>query len=268
MQPKSAEALPEYDKPPVVEVVCGVKFETLEPFSLPHFGLLWQQFRAEYPEFKQVAPLVIPVEGEGGSEVEFAVPPLPRLWFISADQNALIQVQRDYFLHNWKKVRDTDDYPRYSAVLQMFKQRLATFEAFLVEQALPAINPLQYEMTYVNHLARGEGWNNPRDLGGVFPELSWRNVSGRFLAEPEGVHYRTSFQLPHKAGRLHVAIRSAQRLSDQQPIVAFELTARGIGQDRSREAMWQWLDMAREWIVRAFADLTSEHVQKDLWRRR
>ncbi|MGH2620053.1 MAG: TIGR04255 family protein, partial [Anaerolineales bacterium] len=148
MQPKSAEALPEYDKPPVIEVVCGVKFDTLEPFSLPHFGLLWQQFRGEYPEFKQVAPLVAPIEAravEGGGEIEFAeMPPLPRLWFISANQNALVQVQRDYFLHNWKKVRETDDYPRYGVVIQMFKERLATFETFLAEQGLPTINPIQY----------------------------------------------------------------------------------------------------------------------------
>ena len=31
--------------------------------------------------------------------------------------------------------------------------------------------------------------------------------------------------------------------------------------------MWNWFDLAHEWIVRGFADLTTEKIQQNIWRR-
>jgi hypothetical protein len=52
-----------------------------------------------------------------------------------------------------------------------------------------------------------------------------------------------------------------------QPLLVAELTVRGIGPDRSVEGMWSWFDLAREWIVRGFADVTGPDVQQNIWRR-
>ena len=44
-------------------------------------------------------------------------------------------------------------------------------------------------------------------------------------------------------------------------------TARGQTVDKGKKQMWNWFDLAHEWIVRGFADLTTEKIQQNIWRR-
>ena len=67
---------------------------------------------------------------------------------------------------------------------------------------------------------------------------------------------------------MHVVIRNVKQRKTGQPIVLFELTVRGIGDDRSVDGMLDWFDLAREWIVCGFADMTSEKVQRELWKKK
>lgn len=267
-----SQFLPEYENPPVVEVVCGVLFKPIEALLVPHLGLLWEKFKPDYPRCQEVAPLTPMIERFDESlEMEFRLadtPPLPRIWFVHTNGNGIIQVQRDRFLHNWRKVRPGDEHPRYHNVIQMFRDRLSRFQMFLEETDLGTLMPMQYEMTYINHIPQGDGWEAIGDIGKVFPDFVWRINEQRFLSVPEGINWRTSFTLPSRAGRLHMIIRSAVCRSDERPMLLFELTARGIGNYTSFEKMWGWFDLAREWIVRGFADLTGYEVQKNIWRRR
>src|ERR1041385_7253995 len=125
--------LPSFQRPPVNEVICGVTFKPIDSLLVPHLGLLWEKFRESYPECKEVDPLLPVIEVFDGKEPQssFAVPTLPRLWFISKDENGIIQIQRDRFLHNWRKVRPADEYPRYGVVIEKFRNHLVTFRSFL-----------------------------------------------------------------------------------------------------------------------------------------
>jgi len=69
-------------------------------------------------------------------------------------------------------------------------------------------------------------------------------------------------------GRLHVTIQNGMVRDTRQPLLILNLTVRGIGNDKSSEAMWPWFDLAREWIVRGFGDLTGEEVQKRIWKKK
>jgi hypothetical protein len=51
-------------------------------------------------------------------------------------------------------------------------------------------------------------------------------------------------------------------------VLLLDLTVRGIGRDKSPGGMTDWFDLAREWIVRGFTDLTGEDVQKNIWRKK
>ncbi len=267
-----AQELPEYESPPVTEVVCGVLFEPIQALLAPHLGLLWEKFKPEYATCQEVHPLAPTIEHfEGPPSLELEItdaPPLSRIWFIHTDGNGIVQVQRDRFLHNWKKVHPDDAYPRYHSVIQMFRDRLDCFETFLQENKLGEVVPRQYEMTYVNHIPLNEGRETLRDVGKVFPDFAWRVKEDRFLSVPGSINWRTSFPLPNREGRLHATLRSATRNSDGQPIFLFELTARGMNKDSSPEGMWRWFDLAREWIVRGFTDLTGHDVQQHRWGRR
>jgi uncharacterized protein (TIGR04255 family) len=263
--------LPEYDNPPVAEVVCGIQFKTLEAFKVPHFGLFWKLIEAEYPECQEVAPLMPIVERYGADEdqLQISLPdfPQPRIWFLHAKETGILQLQRDRFLHNWKKSKPTDAYPRYHFVIGQFKEKLALFKQFVLQNNLGAVEALQYEMTYVNHIAKGEGWNDFTELGSVFRDHRWHGQEGRFLPPIEHLNLRTTFLLPERKARLHVSIRDGRRQDDSRPLLLFELTVRGFPGDQSADARWQWFDIAREWIVKGFTDLTAPEIQKNVWRR-
>jgi hypothetical protein len=215
-----------------------------------------------------LAPIIEPFEGNHQVKFELTdVPPLPRIWFIHFNENGIIQVQRDRFLHNWRKVRPNDEYPRYHKVIEMFQNRFSVFESFLQEHNLDKIVPLQYEITYINHISQGQGWETISEIGKIFPDFTFKSHHGRFLPQPEDINWRTSFVLPNRAGRLHVIIRQAIEKESNLPILLLELTVRGIGSDRTPEGMWDWFNIARKWIVNGFADLTDEEVQKRIWKR-
>lgn len=259
--------LPEYQRPPVVEVVCGVAFQFLDSLLIPHFGLLWNRFRRDYPRCQHVSPL-LPLAEVGSIPPEIEITkglPLPRIWFVHKDGTGIIQVQRDRFLHNWRKTKPEDMYPRYDTVIEEFKSRYSEFCAFLREENLGTLSPQQYELTYVNHIPEGDAWKSLQDMGTIFPDFNWNASAERFLPIPEETNLQMSFPLPSAAGKLHITIRSGKR--GDQRVLLFELTARGIGSDRSPSAMWDWFGTAHEWIVRGFTDLTGKEAHSQLWRR-
>ncbi len=266
--------LPDYDNPPVIEVVCGIQFEPIPQFRATAFGLFWQRIREEYPQTEEKAPLQQKIEKYGATaraeepQVELtATPPLPRMFFINRVPNWLIQLQPDRFLHNWRKVKEEDVYPHYPAIFEKFWSQWAAFQQFCREEGLQQPKVNQLEITYINHVPAGQGWQKLSDWGGVFPDLQWRGRR-EFLPEPESAAWRASFLLPESRGRLHASVRHAIRAADGCPVLLCELTARGISRSDDENSSRGWFTLGREWIVRGFADLASADVQKTIWRRR
>jgi len=192
------------------------------------------------------------------------------MWLISTDGNWIIQIQRDRFLHNWRKVRNEDVYPRYSEIAAAFRQRLSAFRGFLAGAGIEPFTPMQYEMTYVNQIPKGEGWESLADLTKVLPDFQWRPRDARpdpFLPSPIGLNYRLQFDLPDETGRLHVVLGPGKRATDNHPSLNLELTVRGFPGDSSEDAMKAWFDQARNWIVRGFTDITAIEMQDEIWGR-
>src|SRR5690348_4363351 len=122
-------ARPEYERPPITEVILGVGFEPLHALFAPHLGLLWEKYRADFPKVEEK-----PLLNGPGDKLEFGeVPPLSRVWFSEESGNRLIQVQRDRFLQNWREISSGDKYPRYEQIRESVKGRLDEFLAFLGE---------------------------------------------------------------------------------------------------------------------------------------
>jgi uncharacterized protein (TIGR04255 family) len=255
-------ALPDYNNPPVNEVVFGVQFQKIEDFQTPHIGLLWEKLdRKKFPKYQEMAPVNHVVE-DGPKEAQFGIydrPPLPRLLFINLNENHLVQVQQDRFLQNWRKIKPDDTYPRFRKLYPEFKQSWEFFNSFLHDMGLPKPIPDQYELTYVNQITQGEGWTNISDIEKVFRGFRY-DVKGRFLPEPETLTWRKIYRLPNQMGRLHTSLKMAS-IKEGKRVMLFELTARGFG----TMPIDDWFEMGREWIVRGFADLTTDSIQKELW---
>ena len=261
-----------YDQPPITEVACSVLFNSLEGILTPHIGLLWGVFQPEYPFSDDAAPIAPRIEAFGNQNIETElelsnIPTLPRVWFISTDETRIIQIQRDQLIHNWRKLGSDSEYPRYDSLIQAFQEHLSKFDNFLVQSEIGKVEPVQYELTYVNKIPQGETWKTFEDIGKIFPDYAWRTHSQRFLSEPETINWITTFELPDEIGRLYVVIRNTID-EEKNPLLLFELTVRGIGSYSSYESMKSWFDIAHEWVVQAFADLTAETIQTEIWKRK
>lgn len=266
-----SDDLPYYDNPPVTEVVFGLLFKPLQKFLVPHVGVLWERFRKDFPSCSEVAPLLPVIErldGSSGQEFEIEVPSMPRIWFSTENGDWLVQVQRDRFHFNWRKAAPDAKYPRYKVVVQEFAKHLETFRAFLQENSFGNVDPIQYELTYVNTILAGEGWDGGlSSINTVLPDFDWRSGKKKLLA-PEGINWKTAFRMEDGLGRLHVTVRNGKRPTDLRDLILVELTARGMPVEKSANAMWKWFDNGRRWIVEGFTDLTNPSLHDQVWRRR
>jgi len=268
----TATSLPNFENPPVVEVVFGIQFNPLKKFTSPHIGLLWQRYKEKYPNFEEKAPLAPAVESFGDSpslKLELSgLPPLPRVWFVHEKKNGIIQIQKDRFIYNWRKDLPGDEYPRYPEVKNVFQNHLTTFDSFLQENEIGRIIPNQYELTYVNHIYQGEGWTDLNDIGNVFEDFSWNSAEKNFLPQISNINFRVSFDLPNCEGRLHIKAVKGHIPDENKSLLRLDLSVMGMSPDKTDNGMWNWFDTAREWIVRGFADFTNKSIQKDIWRRK
>ena len=259
---KISEPLPSYQRPPVDEVVCGFRFERLREVKVPHIGLLWEKFRNEYPTVQHAVPIATDTSLLVDEATGF---PLPRIWFISKADNELIQFQVDRFYYNWR--HRGDDYPRYPSVIKKFEKAKRQLDAFASELQLGKIEPLECELTYINHIPVGQGWESIVDLPKVVPDFTWKKERHHFLPNPTNVAWQVRFELPEGKGWLNVKLNQATRKIDGVPSLILELTARGFGPEKTAQAMRSWFDLAHEWIVRGFTDLTEKEIQNTIWKR-
>ncbi len=256
-----------YKNPPVIEVVAGIAFNRLEDFLVPHFGLVWQKLRKTYPKCQHAPSLDFrPDSFDESSGIPLPLP-LPRIWLLNDVQNELIQLQNNRFLFNWRKMDEKELYPRYKYVMQTYKKNFTIFEEFLEEENLGKLNYSSCELTYINHIFEGEGLGSVADIQKVLPDLTWHSTENRFLPEPRYLGWQALFSLPNDNGQLQVKREQGFRKSDHREVLVLELTASRSIKDNSLAEIWNWFELAHEWIVRGFTDLTEKNVQVSTWGR-
>jgi uncharacterized protein (TIGR04255 family) len=255
--------LPEFERPPVDEMVMGVQFDPLHNLHAAHLGLFWSRIQKEYPHTEDQTPLSPTVEPSDikpsaptVSAIALTVPPLPRCWFLSEDKTQLIQVQRDRFLRNWRQVKGNEPYPRFTRLAREFQRAWNAFLSFAGEQGLGSVKVNQCELAYINNIEKGVGWSELGELHGVFPLLNPRE-QGSFLPSAEALSWQARYKLPEGRGRLHVEVSPIFRGRDMKLVLSFALAARGAPAGDSSEQIAAWFELSHEWIVRSFAELTS-----------
>ncbi|WP_119418875.1 TIGR04255 family protein [Desertibaculum subflavum] len=263
--PELPRPLPQFDRPPVTEVAISVAFARLPRWRNPHAGLFWSRVADEYPDTETKPPIENIMERfgddmwfrEAGPRSEPTDSDESRAWFLARPDNYLIQVQSDRFVVNWRKRNPQNVYPRYTAEMRpRFLREWGRFKGFVAEQGLGALDLQQCEVTYVNDILRGDGWNTFAESLSLFSPW-WGSGTDNFLPLPGSLSLNGWFEIPEQRGRLRFTARHVRRGSDQQEIVQLQLVARGKPQTNDDDGMMQFLDLGREWIVRGFADLTS-----------
>lgn len=270
--------LPDFAKPPLAEVALSLQFETLERLRTPQIGLLWSEFRQRFPVTEEHTPLDPVFERFGvprtsAPQVRMEMLdtlPVPRVWFLNEAGTELVQVQQDRFVHNWRKVGEGDEYPRYERLRETFRSELESFQSIVAHEQYGTIVPNQCEVTYVNHIVAGDGWTTHGQLAQVLTVFQ-SSYSDDHLSEPEhaglAIRYILQDDEQKPIGRLHAAVQPVFRREDNQPMFVFTLTARLRPAGESTADVLGCLDHGREVIVRAFASMTTPPMHK-IWGRK
>jgi uncharacterized protein (TIGR04255 family) len=256
--------LPVYTKPPLNEVVSGLSFEKLPKLRTAYLGLLWERFSNDYPTTEDAPIFVLPRKDASPEIIDTLRP--PRVWFVHKDENELIQVQQDWFIYNWRRQKGEDVYPHYEHVVGRLKECFGKFEEFLQERDMGPAVIKECMLTYINHIPIEEGWSSLQDLHDIFVDLSQPSNKERFLPTPSNIAWVREYPMPDAKGSLVAKLNTGIRRLDNKPVLILELSARGFGADGSGDAQWTWFDLAHEWIVRGFADLTTHEIQHKVWK--
>jgi uncharacterized protein (TIGR04255 family) len=264
--------LPDFTNPPVEETALSIQFAPIPKFGAPHFGLYWAQIRGEFERFEVQAPVANVTEQFDPSVrqrpqvgLQFLPAPDLRCWFLDKSGNRLIQIQRDRFIHNWRRVTGTETYPRYPKTRETLQAQWIRFLSFLKSEDLGSPEVNQCEITYVNHIEYGSGWRDYGELNKVVAPWSGQQ-SGEFLPHPERATMEMHYLLPEKLGRLHISLVPVIRARDMQEVLQMSLIARGAPKSSNVEDILSWMDLGREWVVKGFSDITTQTMHT-IWGR-
>jgi len=260
-------ALPDFENPPAVETLMGVHFAPVEKWKVPHFGLFWACIKEHYPRVEMQPPVIQPPALESilsriQSPLEFP----QRCWFFNQDETRLIQVQSNLFLHNWRRTARVERYLHYDDLRPHFEREWQAFRKFLEQEGLGAVKASACEVTYVNHIDRGSGWETFADLSNVFPNWS-PATSHNLLPSPELVAINASYPLKDAEGHLQISAQPAVRQQDAKETIQLTLTARCKPSSSSDDDIHRGLDEARKWVVLGFTDFTSPKMH-GIWGRK
>jgi uncharacterized protein (TIGR04255 family) len=249
-----------YRNPPITEMFCGLVFEPIATLKIPHYGLFWNEFRTDYPYCQHAAPI-----GFSPPNDESFGLPLPRIWFLSKSENTLIQLQTDRIIFNWRRLKPEDKYPKYCSVVSEFRSKLELFTKFIEYHQLGRLKPVTCELSYINHIPKGQGWEKLTDLSNVLADFCWNSTKERMLSEPRDLKLQSTFAIPDSRGSLTLAVGRQIGTVDKIPMIVLQLTANGLGPDHSSDAIWKWFDNSHELINVAFEELTTSSI-RELWK--
>jgi uncharacterized protein (TIGR04255 family) len=268
--PSQDPNLPSYKKPPLNEVVCGVQFVPFPGFRSTHFGRFADRLQARYPKTEDREPLADVYEGEQGPQVKdelitLQMPPLRRVFYVDPTGNYLLQLQPSRFLSNWRKQKDSDAYPRFTAAFDRFKEGWRDLLEFAKAEGIgqPQVN--QYELSYINHIPESSV-PFPEGMQHYLRFFSWANIrSSQVLRAPRSGTFRFQFALSGHQGTLHVTVNHGKRMTDQKGILLVDLTARGPARFDWSD-IDEWFATAHATIVNGFTDMTTPEAH-EIWGR-
>jgi uncharacterized protein (TIGR04255 family) len=261
--------LPDYNNPPVNEVVIGIQFNPTA-ITGAHIGLFWEGLRDEFPKASEQPPLESRIESF--QPHRFSAPVLElsswrgsRHWLTSEDDVQLIQIQADRLFYNWRRGQNNATYPHFESLQERFWSVAEKWSAFLKEIEKP-LRLTQWEVSYINHILTPGGqptladvlsfWGGELDLAMGGPAEAGRMEAQKILTENNSPW-----------ARMYINITTAIR-GDQIPLIAFELTVRGPpGDEDAWNVTHDRLLKGRHQIVTAFDALTTEKMHA-IWGKR
>lgn len=267
-RPVTSMELPDYERPPVVEIVIGVQFVPLPQFGMREAVAVSRAF--EGWEVIDVVPALEPiVEAPAGHLVaptlRFGLgnPPV-RVVLGHEGEHWLAQVQQDRLVAHERKVEQRPSFanvvPKLREVVEHAAQALD--RPLLAEPHVPEL----IEVIYGNRIPVGEGWSSFAELHKVLRTFAAEAGAGRF-ANFEQAQVGFAYELAagdRFDGRLRVTAEP-QVDPDQTRFLQLQLISRRfVHTGRDLESV---LDRCHVDIVEGFTAVTTERMH-EIWGRR
>jgi uncharacterized protein (TIGR04255 family) len=252
----------DFDKPPVVETSLGFFIAKITGWNVLHFGALWEHFRNKYPLTEFPPPIIQPILGSQvtlqWSASESMIP--LRALFTDESRTQLVQIQNDFFLHNWRKTDKTPDYTHFEQVLPLFKQDWSTYLEFLKAQHLDRPKVLRCEMSYFNHIVRGQDWEDFEDLSRLF--RMWRGFEkGGVFRHLESAAFNIAQSIGK--GKAQIFVTPGVRAADGKEILQMNLTASTVPNGSEDNELFEALTQCHQIALKAFDGfVTDESLKK------
>lgn len=248
-----------FKKPPLHEVAVGVTFLPRPDLLIPHIGRFWAEIEQSYPVCQHAGPIV-----DGPDVGAFVDLPLPRVWFLSKDGGSLVQLQQDRLIFNWRATSESAKYIRFPAILAEFQRVRDLFFDYVERLTGQPLVSVGFNLTYVNVIKQDDGWTNFENVEKVFPDLGWRSTE-RFLPHPVEVSWKSKFELPDGLGFLTADIQPVRLVKNAEMAAKLEITAVSGSLGGRDLAFGRWIEVAHEWVVHAFRDLTGGEMHSKFW---
>lgn len=255
--------LPDFRAPPLNEVALGVQFTPATGYQQVRVGEVWSLFRKDFPSVREMAPLPSIFETFGLSrggrrqpQISFSnMPDHFRYWFLSPNEDELLQFQPDRLLHNWRKVGDkTNEYPHFETLIEKFEEELQMLESYFAGLSPQSLKITQCEISYINHI-------EIESSGSVAPTQEWLNFVRFDKLQPDDFTMtlrRVIFSSEGKPlGRLIYEAAVAMRANDER-IVRLILTFRGAPEGTDINAAINSLKYGHELVVQSFKEITTD----------
>jgi uncharacterized protein (TIGR04255 family) len=269
-RPQSSSIV-DFKRPPVVEVALAIQHGAPTADVLD-IAALSTRLKGEFPA-REEHPSRPPIQEQFGPvppgppfQIQFlSQPPMSRFWLLSANGSRLLQVQHDLVALNWRKVDDQRVYPRYGSLKQPLRRYIREYTEVLREAGKSDLEPNWCEVLYVNHVMPLEGQKQRPPLSDVLAGI--KPLRTKFLPDPEDAQFATRYVIEKNSqplGRLTAMVSPAVRNEDQVPLWIFTLTSRVLASEPSVKSALAALDIGREWVVRAFKEMTTAKMH-EVW---
>ncbi|MBD2394601.1 TIGR04255 family protein [Cyanobacterium aponinum FACHB-4101] len=239
-----------FDKSPLAEVIFGVEFNA-ESFSTIHFGLYWQEIKEKFTQYPLDRPPI------GNNQLISLLPSLRRVWFESEDKKELIQLQENRFYYNWRK--QNQEYPHFEQIYPLFFAEWERFTHWWFKTEEKELQPIRYQMSYVNQIEADLGWHGVEDSTNIFSflESNWSS----FTLKPNVFNSNLEFILPEEKGVISVTVNQGIKPPNNTQVLTLNLTT--ISQNTDTEIN-TWFKLAHQSTVEVFLSLISQET-KNLW---
>ncbi len=259
--------LPEYETPPVNEVVLGLQFAPAPGFSSAAHDGVFRLFHEEFPKLEEHPPLEPRYETFGGSNpqpsFQFNIGGRPigsRLWFVSKDATHLLQFQRDRFLTNWRRRPVAPEYPRFDGIAEAFRANVEKLDGYLKTEFNHSLAIDQTEVSYMNLIPL----DAPTEVGQWLHALnldtldieSFQASFAEIISDHDG----------QAMGRLSYEIQHGIVQDGKKHALQLTLSARGRPATQSVDAAFEFMTTCRNKIVARFDQITTERAHSN-WKR-